>query len=200
MGIIENWLTKRRANKFKKVLESVVQQTTNEAVAFTSAVKSSAWFHRFGEYQVSITWKSFSETQPESYYESFPNILEALLFLNRLEESRFQDGYRALKEDEMTDSEKLDVLWFSRSTNEALGVAIFMPNLQAEWKKQDSDEESAKLAEELRYLREEADEEYFRSVYIDLHKMMTDEPFELNDAQRAAVLSNPRIAHLAPKK
>lgn len=166
MGIINYWLAKFRANKFKKALKASVEQTTNEAVAFANTVKSSAWYKRFGEYQVSISWRSFSEEQFKTSIESFPNMIQAFLFLNRLEESQFENGYRALKGNELNDSEKLDVLWISRSTNELLGVAVFMPNLHAEWRKQDQELESAKSEDELRFLREEADEDYFRSVYI----------------------------------
>ena len=200
MGIIGDWLMRRRVKKIMSGFKSIAELAEHEMVIFSNAVKASAWFRRFGEYPVSLYWLDFAEQSKKPVLDSFPNMMQALLFLNKLESSRFPSSYRTLNEDASTNTEKLQVIWISGSTNQAIGVVSFLPNIIAEGEAKDREQESARTAEELRYLREDADEDYFREAYIEIHEMMSSEPLELTEDERAAVLANPRIAHLAPKK
>ncbi len=200
MGVVSDWLMRRKVKKLMSGFTDFAEQAEQEAVKFSNAVKASAWFRRFGDYPVSVQWLEFAELPHSIALESFPSTLEALLFMNELERSRFPNSYRTLNEDALTDSEKLMITWSSACTGNVLGVFTFLSNFVAEGEAKDRAESSARDAEELRYLREDADEVYFREAYIEIHEMFTGEPLELSEDELAAVLANPRIAHLAPKQ
>ncbi|HCI6411289.1 TPA: hypothetical protein NPO92_000885 [Klebsiella quasipneumoniae subsp. quasipneumoniae] len=199
MGFITDFLARRQANKLMRAMSNYAADAEREARIFSQAFKDSAWNKRFGKYPVSLLWADFAEQPVKPAQAHFPTVLDALLWCNRLGERFGLDRVKELNDDHLTNDEKIQIIWFSVTTGKALGMVSFLPNVVAEGKSQEWADEQAREAEALLYLREDADEEYFRELYLEMRGVLSGELVEITPEEREAALANPKIAHLVPK-
>lgn len=199
MGFITDFLVRRQANKLMRAMSNFAAEADHETRTFAQAFKDSAWNKRFGKYPISLLWADFSEQPVKPVQANFPTVLDALLWCNRFGEQFGLDRVRELNDDHLTNDEKVQIFWYSATSSKALGMVSFLPDMVAECKAQDREDEQARETEALRYLREDADENYFRELYLEMRGVLSGELMEITAEERAAALANPKIAHLVPK-
>lgn len=163
-------------------------------------VQASAWFKRYGKYPVLGMWMD-GAGQGEGRDKTpcrmeFPNIEEALSFINALRLSRWECVDFDLSHDALTNEDALAIGFYNETSAQAQGVFSFYCNAVAGNAAKEKSAEITLRAEELRYLREDADTEYFKEFFLDYRGILGGGEYVMDAEERAAALANPRIAHL----
>ncbi|EMD0638892.1 hypothetical protein VPZ60_004308 [Salmonella enterica] len=191
-NFVKNYLERRQTRKLMGMVESAVASGEAQGRDFALRVKATDFYRDWGDYIDAVLYLDKTRGETKTAMTKVDTLTEALLLVNQLRRNMMFDGKQALHI-EQRNTESLDIIVSDEKTGAPLLICAVLGSYIKKGEAAMAEEKAEILREELRFLREEADEDHFRELYVE-------QPYTLTADERSAALQNPRIAHLVPKE
>ena len=203
MNFIKAFFIRRKQAKFRDTLQKAMDE---QVTAFNRELFGSELAKDFRDLPVEVRFCDMPDTGGMfKNIKRFDTFAEAVPFISalRFEHWKAVSWQRIESKEPMTfddPGKRLCFSFFQLPAGAPVGALMIAGDVMAALERQQAQEEKAQRQDQLKYLREECDPDYFNEMYLNATGIMTGLPFELTEDERAAALANPRIRHLVPPK